>query len=85
MLINKVKVLVLSVEIKEKKDDHSKYAMVGMSTVDDGKVFNISVQEKELYSVLTPFTPATVNLSLTDSKYGLRLAMVSVSEVGTHI
>lgn len=87
MLINKVTMLVTSVEMKERKVDAGMipYAAVGLVSMDDGKPFTVTVSEKEIYTALKPFSPTSLNLALNDSKYGLKLSIVGVNEVGAHI
>lgn len=87
MLINNVNMLVTSVEMKERKADTGivPYASVGLVSMDDGKPFTISVMDQGIYSTLKPFVPTNMNLMLIDSKYGLKLSICNVNEVGQHI
>lgn len=85
MLLNKVNMLITNVDMKEMQQDHSVYASVGLLSMDDGQKFDVSVRDKEIYSILIPFTTANLNLALMNSKYGLKLNIMGVNEVGQHI
>lgn len=84
MLINKVNMLVTNVTMK-KLQDNTDYCAVGLLSLDDGQKYDISVREPELYFKLKPMVKVILNLELTNSKYGMKLSIRDIVEVGSTI
>lgn len=84
MLINKVPMLITNTAMK-KGQDNSDYCAVGVLSLDDGVKYDITVREPEVYFQLKPMTKVTLNLDLTNSKYGMKLSIKEIVEVGNAI
>jgi hypothetical protein len=84
MLIKDAQMLVTNADMAE-MPDHTIYCRVGLLSLDDGQKFDVSVKEKELYTKLSPMTKVRLNLDLTNSKYGMRLGVKEIIEVGDAI
>jgi hypothetical protein len=84
MIINKVEMLVTNSSMK-KAQDNTTYCSVGVLSLDDGQKYDISVREPELYTRLHPMTKVVLNLDLANSKYGMKLSIKDIVEVGSTI
>lgn len=84
MLIKNANMLVTNTGMKEMQD-HTIYCAVGLLSMDDGQKYDISVREKEIYEKLKPMTKVKVHLDLTNSKYGMKLNIKEIVEIGTAI
>lgn len=78
MKISNINVLVTKVEIKEKKDSKEKYLMISLLDMATGDIFEIMEKDIEYLSKLKQMQKYNVDLSLTSSKYGLRLELLEV-------
>lgn len=85
MIIKKVTMLVTNMAMKKMQDNTTEYCAVGLLSLDDGQKFDLSVREYEVYSKLSPMTKVILNLDLTNSKYGIKLSIKDIIEVGTAI
>lgn len=84
MLIRDAQMLVTNADMSEMQD-HTIYCRVGLLSLDDGQKFDVSVREPEKYSALKPMTKVKLNLTLSNSKYGIRLGIQDIVEVGKAI
>lgn len=84
MLIKNANMLVTNTAMKEMQD-HTIYCAVGLLSLDDGQKFDVSVREKEIYDQLKPMTKLVANLDLSNSKYGMKLGIKDIVEVGAAI
>lgn len=84
MFIKNVDLLVTNMAMK-KMQDNTDYCAVGILSLDDGQKFDLSVREEEVYSKLKPMTKVKVHLDLTNSKYGMKLNIKQIIEIGTAI
>jgi hypothetical protein len=84
MEIKKAIMLVTNIAIKKLQQDNSEYAAVGLLSM-DGQKFDISVRDYEIYSKLSPMTKVVLNLDLTNSKYGIKLSIKDIIEIGNAI
>lgn len=84
MIIYKVNMLVTNVAMK-KLQDNTDYCAVGLLSLDDGQKFDISVRDQDIIKNIAPMTKVTVNLELTNSKYGIKLGIKDLLEVGNAI
>lgn len=84
MLINKVSMLITNTAMR-KGQDNTDYCAVGVLSLDDGQKYDITVREPELYFQLRPMTKVILNLELSNSKYGMKLSVKDVVEVGSSI
>jgi hypothetical protein len=84
MIIKKVTMLVTNAAIK-KAQDNTEYCAVGLLDLEEGQKFDISVREPEVYFQLKPMTKVTVDLDLSNSKYGMKLSIKNLVEVGNAI
>jgi hypothetical protein len=69
----------------KKMQDNTDYCAIGLLSLDDGQKFDLSVREYELYSKLSPMTKVVLNMDLTNSKYGMKLTIKDIVEVGAAI
>jgi hypothetical protein len=84
MIINKVEMLITNTSMK-KAQDNTDYCAVGLLSLDDGQKFDISVREPEIYFKLKPMTKVKLNMDLINSKYGMKLLIKDVVEIGSEI
>lgn len=84
MIINEVEVLVTNANMK-KMQDNTDYCAVGILSLDDGQKYDVSVRDADIYFQIKPMTKITVNLELTNSKYGMKLSIKELLEVGHKI
>lgn len=84
MLIKNAQMLVTNMAMKEMQD-RTVYCAVGLLSMDDGQKFDLSVREQEIYTKIKPMVKIKANLDLTNSKYGMKLAIKELVEVGTAI
>lgn len=84
MLINKVPMLITNTAMK-KGQDNTDYCAVGVLSMDDGQKYDITVRDPELYFQLKPMTKVVLNLELSNSKYGMKLSVKNIVEVGNAI
>lgn len=77
MTIKKITMLVTNVDLG-KLPDHTEYARVGLLSLEDGQKFDVSCREPEIYNKLKPLNTATMNLDLSNSKYGMKLSILEV-------
>jgi hypothetical protein len=84
MLINKVPMLITNTAMK-KGQDNSDYCAVGVLSLDDGQKYDITVREPALYFQLKPMIKVILNLELSNSKYGMKLSVKDVVEIGNAI
>lgn len=82
MKINNVMCLVSSREEKVNKNTNLPYWSVGIVTLDgDGTALNISVKEKEIAEKLKPMFKYNLNLSLSNSQYGMRVELAALNPI----
>lgn len=84
MTIKEMTMLVTNTGMK-KMQDNTEYCAVGLLSLEDGQKFDLSVREKDIYSKLIPLTKVTVNLDLTNSKYGMKLNIKDIVKIGVAI
>lgn len=84
MTIKKASLLVTNTSMREMQD-HTVYCSVGLLSLEDGQKFDLSVREQEIYARLVPMTKIVANLDLTNSKYGMKLGIKDLIEVGNAI
>jgi hypothetical protein len=84
MLINKVPMLVTNTAMR-KGQDNSDYCAIGVLSLDDGQKYDVTVRDPEVYFQLKPMTKVVLNLELTSSKYGLKLSIRDLIEIGSTI
>ena len=84
MLINKVPMLITNTAMK-KSQDNSDYCAVGVLSMDDGQKYDITVRDPEIYFQLKPMTKVVLNLELSNSKYGMKLIVKNILEIGNTI
>lgn len=84
MIIKDVQVLVTNTDMAVLQDN-TPYCRVGLLSLDDGQKFDVSVRDKGIYEALKPLTKAKFNLELTNSKYGIKLGIKDILEVGKAI
>ena len=77
MLIKNVTMLITKVEVKENKD-RVQYIFLNLVDRATGDMFEIVEKDMTMLGNLKPFTDIKVNLSLTNSKYGLMLKLDSI-------
>lgn len=82
MKINNVMCLVSSREEKVNKNTNLPYWSIGIVTLDgDGTALNISVKEKEIAEKLKPMFKYNLNLSLSNSQYGMRVELAALNPI----
>ena len=82
MKINNVMCLVSSREEKVNKNTNLPYWSVGIVTLDgDGTALNISVKEKDIAEKLKPMFKYNLNLSLSNSQYGMRVELAALNPI----
>lgn len=84
MIIKDVQMLVTNTDMAELQD-HTIYCRVGLLSMDDGQKFDVSVRDKGIYEILKPLTKVKFNLDVTNSKYGIKIGIKDVLEVGKAI
>lgn len=84
MLINNVNMLVTNTAMR-KLQDNTDYCSIGLLSLDDGQKYDISVREPEVYFQLKPMVKVILNLELTNSKYGMKLSVRDIVEIGSTI
>lgn len=84
MIIKNVDMLVTNADLK-KGQDNTDYCAVGLLSLDDGQKFDVTVREAETYIQLKPMTKITLDLQLTNSKYGMKLSINDIIKVGEFI
>lgn len=84
MIINHVPMLVTNTAMKRDQEKND-YCTVGLLSLDDGQKYDISVREPEIYIQLKPMTKVTLNMDLTNSKYGMKLSIKEIVELGNSI
>ncbi len=84
MLLNKVNCIVTNADMK-KMTDGTDYCAVGILCLDDGQKFDVSCRDAEIYSKLKAMSKASLDLALTNSKYGLKLNIIHLLAVGDRI
>lgn len=80
MKIESIDVLVAKVELKKNAKSEA-YLLIDFLDIESGDSFNVMSKEIELMQKLQPMTKYTISLSLTNSKFGLRLGIEEVEEV----
>lgn len=82
MKINNVMCLVSSREEKVNKNTNLPYWSIGIVTLDgDGTALNISIKEKEIAEKLKPMFKYNLNLSLSNSQYGMRVELAALNPI----
>lgn len=76
MKIENLECLILNANEKVKQNGEH-YVAVGIACINDGSSFTISSTDMELLK-LEPFSRHIANLTLMDSKYGMRLSIDSI-------
>lgn len=84
MIINNVEMLVTNTGMK-KLQDNTDYCAIGLLSMDDGVKYDVTVRDPEIYFQLKPMTKVMLNLELTNSKYGMKLSIKDLLEVGNAI
>lgn len=79
MKISKIDVLITKVELKENKEGKN-YLMISLLDLASGDTFDILNKDLELLGKLKPMNKAKVDLSLSSSKYGLKLELINILE-----
>lgn len=79
MKINKIDMLCSKVEIKKNSKGEA-YLLIDLLDIVSGDAFNIISKDIELMSKLKPMTKYKVDLSLTSSKFGLKLDLNNIIE-----
>lgn len=79
MKINKIDMLCSKVEIKKNSKGEA-YLLIDLLDIASGDAFNIMSKDIELMSKLKPMTKYEVDLSLTSSKFGLKLDLKNIIE-----
>lgn len=77
MKIKKMPMLVTNADMKKTKENVD-YCSIGLLSMDDGQKFDVSCREPELYGKLKPLNTATLDMDLTNSKYGMKLTITNV-------
>lgn len=80
MKVNNIIVLITAIEEKENSNTRLPYWKVKMVDLSEGDSFDINVKEREIAEKLEPFSKYTVNLSLNNSQYGMKLNIDSISQ-----
>lgn len=82
MKINNVMCLVSSREEKVNKNTNLPYWTTSIVTLDgDGTTLNITVKERELAEKLKPMFKYNLNLSLSNSQYGMRVELAALNPI----
>lgn len=84
MIIKNVDMLVTNADLK-KAQDNTDYCAVGLLSLDDGQKYDVTVRDPETYLQLKPLTKITLNLQLTNSKFGMKLSINDIVKVGDAI
>lgn len=84
MLIKNINMLVTNTAMRE-LPDRTIYCSVGLLSMDDGQKYDVSVKEKEIYEKLKPMTNVNLDLELLNSKYGMKLNIKNLVNVGKSI
>lgn len=84
MTIKKITMLVTNMSMK-KMQDNSDYCALGLLSLEDGQKFDLSVRDSDIYTKLNPMTKVVLNLDLTNSKYGMKLTIKDIVEIGVAI
>ena len=80
MKINNIDILITKVEIKEKKERKEKYLYINFLDMMTGDLFEVIEKDLEYLSKVKPMQKYKVNLSLSSSKYGLKLELEEIKE-----
>ena len=84
MLIKGASMLVTNTGMK-KGQDNTEYCAVGVLSLDDGQKYDITIREPNIYSQLKPMVKVILDLELLNSKYGMKLSVKDIVEVGKAI
>ena len=76
MKIENLECLILNTSEKVKQNGEH-YVTIGIACINDGSSFTINSADMELLN-LKPFSKHIANLTLLDSKYGMRLSIDSI-------
>lgn len=80
MKLNNIDILITKVEIKEKKESKEKYLFINFLDLATGDLFEVIEKDLEYLSKIKPMEKYKVNLSLSSSKYGLKLELEEIKE-----
>lgn len=87
MKINNVNVLITAIDKKENQNTHLPYWPISLVTLDgEGTAITINVKSQDIAEMFTPMKMYYVNLSLSNSQYGMRLEFADIpisKELGT--
>lgn len=78
MKINNMMMLVTNIEEKENSNTRLPYWKVKVVDLSEGDSFDINVKERELAEKLEPMTKYTLNMSLNNSQYGMKISIDSI-------
>lgn len=84
MIIDNIDMLVTNADLK-KGQDNSDYCLVGLLSLDDGQKYDVIVRDPEKYFQLKPLTKITLNLQITNGKYGIKLYINDIVNIGEAI
>lgn len=87
MKINNVNVLITAIDKKENQNTHLPYWPISLVTLDgEGTAITINVKSQDVAEMFKPMQMYYVNLSLSNSQYGMRLEFADIpisKELGT--
>ena len=79
MKINNVNVLITAIDKKENQNTHLPYWPISLVTLDgEGTAITINVKSQDVAEMFTPMKMYYVNLSLSNSQYGMRLEFADI-------
>ena len=79
MKINNVNVLITAIDKKENQNTHLPYWPISLVTLDgEGTAITINVKSQDVAEMFTPMKMYYVNLSLSNSQYGMRLEFTDI-------
>lgn len=71
--------LIAKTEVKT-REDKTQYLMLSILDLGSGDVFDIVHKNIEDYAKLKPMTKVDLEVDISNSKYGLKLAIVEIGE-----
>ena len=87
MKISNINVLITAIDKKENQNTHLPYWPISLVTLDgEGTAITINVKSQDVAEMVKPMQMYYVNLSLSNSQYGMRLEFADIpiaKELGT--
>lgn len=80
MLIKSANMLCTKMEVREKKESKEKYLLISLLDLTSGDLFDLIEKDLSFLSSIKAMNKYTFDLKLNSTKYGLNLAIESVTD-----